>query len=128
MSNLEFIVVDAKDGSPNQKKVGIMANFNLNVIVDGTTILTLRDLRVQKSKKGNAFIAFPSRKYAAKDGTERYINFVEFFPGSEDPSPQKAILDQVRRIVESTSSIPKAPVQEKPPTNTSTTGGTAARW
>ena len=120
MSNLEFVVIDVKNGTEAQKNAGIMANFNLNVIVDGVTILTLRDLKVMKSKKSSGvFIAFPSNSYVRKDGTKAYNNYIDFFPGSEDKTAQKAILDQVRRITESLGSTPKAPVPSKPAPTTS---------
>lgn len=125
MSNLEFEVVDARDCSSEQKKYGMMASFNLNIKVDGVTILNVKDLKVQKNKKGSGtFISSPSRKFKRSDGTEGWVNFIELFPGSEDKSAQTAIIDQVRRIVESGDSRPPT----KPAARPAPTTNTSERW
>lgn len=124
MSNLEFIVVNARAGNENQKKIGILANFSLKVVVDGVTIATLKDLAVRKANSGKSFIASPSKKYNRADGTEAYINFIELFPDDKTGANQNSIIEQVRRECESAPAPrsggsggytkPSAPANPKP--------------
>ena len=116
MSNPEFQVIDVRNGTPKQRQFGIMANFNLNVKVDGVIVLRLRDLKIQKGSKGT-FISSPSRKYTNKDGQDSYINFIDIFPEDRTGSWQKAMMEQVRREIDNTPSKPQP--QPKPqPANT----------
>lgn len=122
MSNLEFIVVNARSGNENQKKIGILANFSLKVVVDGVTVANLKDLAVRKANSGKSFIASPSKKYNRADGTEAYINFIELFPDDKTGANQNSIIEQVRRECESAPTPrsntgytkPSAPANPKP--------------
>lgn len=100
MSDLEFQVVNARPGTENQRKFGIMATFGLNVIVDGTPIVSLSDFKLAKSREGKVYIASPFREYENSKGEKAKIYYAKLFPKERDGDSQKAIIEQVKRECE----------------------------
>lgn len=110
MSNLEFRTKNVFPGTANQRKFGILATFNLDIVVDGQVIASAADLKVSKSKAGDTYISSPTRKYTKKDGTEGYISFFKLFPLEKDGASTRGIIEQVKRDCENhTTNSARAP-------------------
>lgn len=122
MSDIEFQVVNARPGTENQRKFGIMATFGLNIIVDGEVLFGVADWKLAKSREGQTYIASPHREYESqKDGKKMKIYFAKIFPKDEDKKNEacNAIIEQVKRECDNVSNRPSN-TQAPAPNNSNT--------
>ena len=62
----------------------VKANFNVELWIGDTCLLTTKDWSMRESKEGKIYPVGPQKKYV-KDGKDVYFNLVMFFP-STDPN------------------------------------------
>lgn len=109
MSDTEFKVVNARPGTENQRKFGILATFGLQISIDGVYTVSLSDLKLSKSKAGKLYIGYPYREFTNKDGEKAKAYYTRLFPDERDGDSTQAIIEQVKRECDAGGSVKSNP-------------------
>lgn len=95
MSDINFVITRAWPGTEAQKKVGIEATFSMNVVNDDGVLMTATDMMLRKTKEGKYYIESAFRSYTDKEGTNKKVHYVKFFPEKQNWSMQDSIVSLV---------------------------------
>lgn len=102
MSEINFVITKAWPGSEAQKKVGIHATFTMNVVNSDGIVLTVTDMMLRTTKENKYYIESPFRSYTDKEGNNKKLHFVKFFPEKQNWNLQDSIvslvLDEIKKV------------------------------
>lgn len=98
--SFNFVITHVFPGSEKQKAAGIYATFNLNIDGDEGTVVSLKDLKLNKSPKdGKYYIGSPYREYDGKDENgnpeKKKVHFIKLWPDQKNWPKQDQIVNLV---------------------------------
>lgn len=121
MSDITFTVTRAWPGNENQKKVGIHATFNITINGPDGIIASINDMKLLTTKEGKYYVESASRQYPDKEGNNKRIHYVKFFPEKQNWHMQESIVNLVVDALKQNS-----PTGAKPAANTASKPKTVA--
>jgi len=98
--SFSFNITHVFPGSEKQKAAGIYATFNLNIDSDEGTVISVKDLKLNKSAKdGKYYIGSPYREYDGKDDNgnpeKKKVHFIKLWPEQKNWPKQDQIVNLV---------------------------------
>lgn len=97
--SFKFEITQVWAGSEKQQSFGILATFNLNLIINNETVIAINDLKLNRSKEGKTYIGSPYREYEGKDATgkpeKKKIHYIRLWPDKHNWSKQEDIVNAV---------------------------------
>lgn len=108
MSDISFTVTRAWPGSDAQKKVGIHATFNITINGPDGIIASVNDMKLMTNKEGKYYVDSASRQYTDKEGNNKRINYIKFFPEKQNWHMQDSI---VNLVIDALKQSPPAPAK-----------------
>jgi hypothetical protein len=108
MSDISFTVTRAWPGSDAQKKVGIHATFNITINGPDGIIASVNDMKLMTNKEGKYYVDSASRQYTDKEGNNKRINYIKFFPEKQNWHMQDSI---VNLVIDALKQAPTAPAK-----------------
>lgn len=118
MSDFTFTVGKVFIGTEKQRAVGIYGTFNMDVGCPDGIMITLVDMKLCKSKEGQWYIQSPYRTYEKDDGNGNKTTgkqyYYKLWPEEKNNDKRNALIDQVKREIESIAKSGKSNTQNKP--------------
>lgn len=107
---IQFELENFREGTDNQKAVGIYGSFNINVKVQGDLFLRLYDAKLRKRREGDEWYVeseFSTYKNTAGESKKRHS--YKIWPEQKDWSKMDGLIYQAKALLNQTN---QAPVQK----------------
>lgn len=127
MTNVTYNVKYPMLGTSKQQAAKILMRFTLDIDVNGTTVVSLRDMTLRAKNDGGYFFSSESRKYTNKEGAEKYSNYAVVFPNPADRERQDQITQKVVEAYEKLKAENPA-TSAQPQTTANTSNSSNAAW
>lgn len=123
MSDMNFEVQRVRAATDRQKAAGIHGTFTLALIASGTTIVTLHDYKLCKTKAGEWYVQSPYRTYDGKNRDTgametKKLQYYKLFPNRDDWDKQKPVIALARAEIEKLETMTPATPATAPTTDT----------
>lgn len=99
MSEISFTVNRAFPGTEAQKKVGIHATFSIDINGPDGIIASVYDMKLMTTKEGKYYVDSASRQYTDKEGNNKRLNYIKFFPEKQNWPMQESIVNLVLDVL-----------------------------